>query len=94
MVVQPDGKIILGGQVSGVPHTDLVLARYHPDGTPDLSFDGGGTGSGGVIVMDLGGAEGLLGLALQADGKIVAVGGYSAGMLVMRFPRWQPGYQF
>jgi len=38
-VVQPDGKIVAAGSVGTggrTGHSNVVLARYHPGGTPDL----------------------------------------------------------
>src|SRR5689334_16581707 len=41
-VVGPDGKILIGGSftsVNGTPRS--AIARLHPDGTPDATFDAG-----------------------------------------------------
>ncbi|MBV6443246.1 MAG: hypothetical protein EPGJADBJ_04978 [Saprospiraceae bacterium] len=38
LLLQPDGKLILGGETPG---NDFVLRRYHPNGTPDASFQTG-----------------------------------------------------
>ncbi len=56
--------------VAGFSDTDLVLARYKSDGTPDATFGSGGkvridTGSVGAIVFDM---------AIQPDGRIVLAG--------------------
>jgi uncharacterized delta-60 repeat protein len=63
VLVQPDGKIIVGGRTGGFGD----LARYLPDGSLDASFGGDGSSaiSGGAIAA----------LALQSDGKIVVAGG-------------------
>jgi uncharacterized delta-60 repeat protein len=66
MVLQPDGKIVAAGTADG---PDFVLARYNADGSLDASF-----GSGGKVVTDFGGTEHGHAIALQPDGKIVAVG--------------------
>jgi uncharacterized delta-60 repeat protein len=58
LVLQPDGKIIAGG--------DDFIARLNPDGSFDSSF-----ASGGVLIEQ--GAN-VAALALQSDGKIVAAG--------------------
>src|SRR5262245_54207820 len=46
VALQPDGKIVLAGQVCKAPATkgtcDLALARYNPDGTLDTIFSGDG----------------------------------------------------
>jgi uncharacterized delta-60 repeat protein len=70
IVVQPDGKIVVAGQVLA----NYALARYRPDGSLDPSF-----GSGGKVLSSIQGDQGPLGgasaLVLQRDGKLVAVGG-------------------
>ena len=66
VIVQPDGKIVAAGYVSG----DLLMSRYNSDGSFDLGF-----GSGGSTITNLGSAEdGFHAVALQPDGKIVAAG--------------------
>jgi uncharacterized delta-60 repeat protein len=63
MCVQPDGKILFGGDFSAVNgYARTNLARLNTDGTCDASFDPG---------LSPGRVQGL---ALQADGKIL-VGG-------------------
>lgn len=67
MTLQPDGKIVMvGGRF-----TDFVLARFNADGTLDSSFD-----ADGKVTTDMvaGEQEEALGVAIQADGKIVVVG--------------------
>jgi uncharacterized delta-60 repeat protein len=74
MVVQPDGKIVVVGNLSpynGISSVFAVL-RYNPDGTLDTTF--GGTGR--VTTSLSGYIDNAQGVALQSDGKIV-VAGYS-----------------
>src|SRR6266536_6168109 len=71
VAVQSDGKILAAGSSGG---GDFALARYNADGTLDSTF-----GSGGKLTTDFGGFDVALGVALQADGKIVAVGGGGSG---------------
>ena len=66
VAIQPDGKIIAAGRSGS---GDFALARYNPDGSLDSSF-----GSGGKVTTDFGGFDSAFGVALQADGKIVAAG--------------------
>ena len=66
VALQADGKIVAVGH-DGSGH--FALARYNTDGTLDTSFSGDGTET-----TDLGGTAQASGVALQADGKIVAVG--------------------
>jgi uncharacterized delta-60 repeat protein len=67
MVVQPDGKIVLAGNIE--PEA-ASLGRLNSDGSVDRSF-----GDGGFVIDRR--LPGLRALALQPDGKIVgaAVGG-------------------
>jgi uncharacterized delta-60 repeat protein len=71
-IVQPDGKILIcstinTGSASG---GDFFIERFNADGSPDTSFD-----FDGQVTVDFAGRnEGCNALALQADGKIVAVG--------------------
>jgi uncharacterized delta-60 repeat protein len=73
VAIQADGKIVVAGWAF-VPnltyYTDVALARYNPDGSLDSSF-----GSGGKVVTNLQRTDFARGLAIQPDGKIVAVGG-------------------
>jgi uncharacterized delta-60 repeat protein len=72
MVLQPDGKIIIGGQVSGLdngPATQFMLIRYHANGTRDSSF-----GEAGVVITPIGPFAAIEDIALQPDGKIIAAG--------------------
>ena len=51
--------------------SDFALARYNPDGSLDPSFSGDGKQTTDFGASDFAGASGV---AIQADGKIVAVG--------------------
>ena len=71
VVVQPDGKILIGGDFTtlspngGVPVTRNHIARLNPDGTLDTAFN---PNANGVVYA----------IAVQADGKIL-VGGFFNG---------------
>jgi len=71
MVIQPDGKIVVGGQTgNGSYGNDFALVRYNADGALDATF-----GNGGRVITTVGYADDVIGaLALQSNGKIVAVG--------------------
>jgi uncharacterized delta-60 repeat protein len=71
LVLQPDGKIVVGGQV-GSTRFDFLLMRFNTNGSVDTGFDGDG-----IVRTDFGDYESVEGLALQSDGKIVAAGGDS-----------------
>jgi uncharacterized delta-60 repeat protein len=74
ITLQSDGKIILGGTGynaggSGFPDSDFILVRYNQSGVLDSSF-----GSAGIVVTDIGNADGISSLLIQTDGKILAAG--------------------
>ncbi|HKA17046.1 MAG TPA: hypothetical protein VKN18_01910 [Blastocatellia bacterium] len=71
VVVQSDGKIIVGGDAFNTltGNTDFAIARYNSDGSPDASFDGDGKLTTDLSVSDVANA-----LILQPDGKIVLAG--------------------
>jgi uncharacterized delta-60 repeat protein len=65
-----DGKIVLAGQIHSRNGTeDFDLVRYNRDGSLDTAF-----GSKGSVTTDLGSTEYLEAVAIQPDGKILAVG--------------------
>ena len=75
IAIQRDGKIVLAGVVNANGGEDFALARYNSNGTLDATF-----GSGGKLITEFGTAQQgfsfayAYSLAVQADGKIVAVG--------------------
>jgi uncharacterized delta-60 repeat protein len=70
-VIQPDGRIVVGGStVMGFLTRDFLLARLHPDGTFDATW-----GDDGVAVTEVGpGFEDINDLVYQPDGRIIAAG--------------------
>ncbi|MDX1251849.1 MAG: Ig-like domain-containing protein [Gammaproteobacteria bacterium] len=77
IAIQQDGNIVAAGNVeSDSGNTDFALARYNADGNLDTSFsaDGKTTTRPGQ-----GGKASAYAIALQGDGKIVAVGTASNG---------------
>ena len=72
-VIQPDGKILVGGYSDSGGTDDFSLVRYNADGTLDTSFGGGdGVAFAGIV----GRAEAMV---LQADGKVVLSGYTTTG---------------
>src|SRR3981081_3954809 len=71
LVVQPDGKILLGGDFTtlspngGVAVTRNRIARLNPDGTLDAAFNPNANDS-------------VFSIAVQADGKILAGGFFTS----------------
>jgi len=85
LALQPDGKIVVGGESAG-----LTLVRYEADGTLDQTF-----GSGGIVTSTAGGSSRAESLALEPEGQIVAVGGAGMRLAAMRFlPDGQPDFSF
>jgi uncharacterized delta-60 repeat protein len=70
VLVQPDGKILLGGTASEIGYrTEIfqtVLARYNPNGTPDTTFGNGGS-------IQVAGSQGVSTMALLSNGDIITV---------------------
>jgi len=74
VVVQNNGRIIAAGQsfVNGV--SQFALIRYNPNGTTDMSF-----GKKGIVFTNFGNTSSINALALNPNGKIIAVGNYFNG---------------
>jgi len=66
MVIQPDGKILLGDEVNIGGRSCIGMARYMSDGTPDTGF-----GANGLVIDSAGLRNGCYKLAVQNDGKIL-----------------------
>lgn len=76
LAIQADGRIVASGYVE-LPlgaYADFAVARFNVDGTPDTSFGASGTG---IVLTDFYGDNDHAwgGLSLQADGRMVVVGG-------------------
>lgn len=74
VAMQTDGKIVVAGFIFTGANYDFLLLRYNTNGTLDTSFDGDGIVTLNITVADL-----LYGVAIQPDGKIVAVGTLFSG---------------
>jgi uncharacterized delta-60 repeat protein len=84
VLVQLNGKIVVAG-VSLTVNRDIALARYNPDGSLDPSFDGDGQ-----LRTDTGFSEYAYALAMQLDGKLLAVGYTTAGTRDVILARYNP----
>ena len=72
VAIQSDGKIVAAGSWEIIDYfTSFALVRYNTDGSLDTSF-----GSGGIVTTAGGGSNtaSFSDVAIQPDGKIVAVG--------------------
>ncbi|HEY0429235.1 MAG TPA: FG-GAP-like repeat-containing protein [Pyrinomonadaceae bacterium] len=66
-VIQPDGKIIIGGDFTQIASTPRnYIARLNADGSLDTSFN-----------TQIGANAPVLGVDLQPDGKVIAVGRFT-----------------
>ena len=70
MVIQSNGKIVVGGTFGDSNFADFALVRYNSDGSLDNTFDLDGKVTTSVSSAD----ERCYSIAIQSDGKIVAVG--------------------
>ncbi len=78
LAIQADGRIVVVGTAGQGWDTKFALARYNSDGTLDASFGVKGKVETGFTS----GSDSARGVAIQADGKIVVVGGDGSGHLV------------
>ena len=88
MLVQPDGKIVLGGN-NGLNSQNFAVMRIQGNGFKDISFGrpGCGTDCDGIVFTDISGDDSVDALAYQPDGKIIAGGmsQSSRGMTLVRY---------
>jgi uncharacterized delta-60 repeat protein len=89
LAVRPGGRIVAAGTAVGEGFaSDFALARFRSDGTLDPAF-----GTGGKVTTDFGGSSDQInGLAVQADGKLVAAGspdniGFGSDFALARYRR-------
>jgi uncharacterized delta-60 repeat protein len=94
MVLDADGRILLGGSADNGPAGhDFALARLMPNGQSDSNFDADGRTT---LAFDLGGSnvDQMAGMTLQRDGRIVAIGvaaqAGAAGSSDFAVARFQP----
>lgn len=81
VAVQTDGKIVaVGGAMDGESFLNRTLLRFNADGSPDSSF-----GVNGVVVQPEREFITFYAVAIQPDGKIVAVGEASSLLTSLDF---------
>jgi uncharacterized delta-60 repeat protein len=83
VAIQGDGKIVAVGDTDD---DNFALARYNTDGSPDTSFSGDGKQT-----TDFGGFDEATAVALQGDGKIVAIGDTNTGDFDFALARYTTG---
>jgi uncharacterized delta-60 repeat protein len=88
VAIQADGKIVAGGTLFTDDAVMFALARYRPSGALDPTFGGDGR----VVTGFRGGGTRGEGVAIQADGKIVAGGTLCCpgGRLKFALARYRP----
>jgi len=70
IVLQPDGKIVVGGRYGPIPDPAMLVTRFNTNGTVDASF-----GANGYTVIDYTNRrENIRSIALASDGSIVGIG--------------------
>jgi uncharacterized delta-60 repeat protein len=77
--LQPDGKVLVAGEIHEVKGTSIYVKRLNADGSPDKTFDAGG---GAMLAAGL---QSVAAVLVQRDGKIVLAGrnGDDFGLLRM-----------
>jgi uncharacterized delta-60 repeat protein len=81
---QADGKLVVAGLVyTNLPNSEFYISRFHPDGTPDLSFNS----TGHFITAYSNNEENLSAMVMQPDGKFVLAGSTALGSFQLLFTR-------
>jgi len=79
IAVAPDGKVVVAGYSAARP--GFVVARLLPDGSPDPSWGGTGVVNTPLDEKTAFAAD----VAVQSDGKVVAVGGVYEDFAIVRY---------
>lgn len=69
ITLQPDGKIVFVGSLPINSHNDLLIVRMNANGSLDSTF-----GTGGIVITNQAPRDHFDAVAIQPDGKVVAVG--------------------
>lgn len=79
---QPDGKILVAGEIHNGSDSDIILIRYNNDGSLDTSFNGTG-----IVTKDIEGNNDVAySVVVQPDGKILLAGvGGSNDFALLRY---------
>jgi len=84
IVLQADGKIVVAGISNSGASWDFAVTRYNTNGSLDTSFD-----TDGKVTTDIGTNStdygSMIGIAMQADGKIVVACGDGFDFAVVRY---------
>jgi uncharacterized delta-60 repeat protein len=75
LILQPDGKAIIGGSSNDGNDDNFCIIRINEDGSLDPTF-----GNNGVVITEVGeGYDAIADMELQADGKLVVGGSAAVG---------------
>jgi uncharacterized delta-60 repeat protein len=87
ILVQPDGKILIGGKFRSITQLteDFLLIRLNSDGSMDHTF-----GQYGVLFIGMQYTEEVSGMALQSDGSIIIGGPCGNGYTRFRIIKVTP----
>ena len=80
VAIQPDGMIVTAGGLA-----DFVLTRHEPDGDLDPTF-----GGDGIVTTNVSGADEAFDVAIDSQGRIVAVGRSSSPNRDFAVVRYEP----
>ncbi len=69
VAVRTDGKILVAGMSRDASNTSIGMARFTPDGQPDVTF-----GYAGAIIVNLGNSEYATSILLLSDNKFLICG--------------------
>lgn len=84
VAIQPaDGKIVAVGTAPSGGNNAFALARYNTDGTLDTAGFGTNGAGGGTVLTPISTGAVAFGVAIQSDGKIIAVGFAEPGDFVV-----------
>jgi uncharacterized delta-60 repeat protein len=83
MMLQSDQKLVMGGFTETAANVrDLAMVRFDTNGELDPSFDGDGRYQRNLIVSN---GEMIVGVAQQANGKLLALGGFGNDFRLLQF---------
>ena len=81
VIAQSDGRILVSGWARDGADQGFAVLRYNADGSLDTTFGGGD----GIVVTAFPGLESSFGLAVLADGRIIAGGASAGDFALVRF---------
>src|SRR5437588_2503881 len=92
VAVQPDGQVVVAGEMLSRTEHRIAVVRYTPDGSLDRTFGINGRVKSRISPTS---SEGGNALALQSDGKILVAGSGNGDFVVARYnPDGSPDKSF